>query len=58
MKRKLNSHVMFLIPSVLFAIVGYIVKEPVKVIKQLGDIFYRLLYMAGSALVFFHSLEY
>jgi Na+/H+-dicarboxylate symporter len=44
---------MFLISTVLVAIVGYIVKEPIKVIKPLGDIFYRLLFMVGPALVFF-----
>jgi len=42
-----------LISTVLGAIVGYIVGEPIKVIKPLGELFYRLLFMVVPALVFF-----
>jgi len=51
--RKLNFPLVLLISTVLGAIVGYIVGEPIKVIKPLGELFYRLLFMVVPALVFF-----
>jgi len=39
--------------SALGGIVGYIVGEPINVIKPLGDLFYRLLFMIVPILVFF-----
>jgi|YelNatPaOPRAMG01_1025707.scaffolds.fasta_scaffold214204_2 hypothetical protein len=56
MKRKLNSHIMFLIRPLLFAIAGCIVEELAKVIKQLGDIFIGYLYIGGVSIGIFSFL--
>jgi len=51
--RKLNFSLVLLISTILGAIVGYIVGEPIKVIRPLGELFYRLLFMVVPSLVFF-----
>ena len=42
-----------LLASILGGIVGYAIGEPINVIKPLGDLFYRLLFMIVPILVFF-----
>lgn len=52
-KKKANFAMVLLLASVLGVIAGFVVGEPISVIKPLGTIFTRLLFMLVPGLVFF-----